>query len=264
MIELAISGTVATLTMDRPPVNAIDETFLDAFDVAMLGVERHGEIAMVVIRSRQRCFSAGADLARIGSYFGREHGPQEMTQFVRRFHELFRRIELLPAVTLSVLNGHALGGGLELALSCDLRMAAQSALLGLPEARVGMIPGAGGTQRLTRLCGLGVASRLILTGEMVGADEAVRLGLVQWSVPDVELEGRVAELIGRVSSLSRPALVAAKDCMQTYFDPAVDGYARELEKPLTLMKTREARERVEAFIARSARGGPRAKPETDR
>jgi enoyl-CoA hydratase/carnithine racemase len=253
MIELVITGTVATLAMARPPVNAIDEAFLDAFEAAARDIERNDQIAIVVIRSRQRCFSAGADLARIGSCFGRDDGPQEMVDYVRRFHELFRRIELLPAVTVSVINGAALGGGLELALSCDLRMAGQSALLGLPEARVGMIPGAGGTQRLTRLCGVGVASRLILTGETVGADEAVRLGLVQWSVPDDQLENRVEELVNRISSLSRPALVAAKDCLRAYFDPDVDGYARELEKPLILMRTIEAQQRIEAFISRAGR-----------
>lgn len=253
MIELAITGKVATLAMARPPVNAIDEAFLDAFEAAARDIEQDDQIAVVVIRSRQRCFSAGADLARIGSCFGRDDGPQEMVDYVRRFHVLFRRIELIPAVTVSVINGAALGGGLELALSCDLRMASQSALLGLPEARVGMIPGAGGTQRLTRLCGIGVASRLILTGETVGADEAVRLGLVQWSVPDEQLEGRVQDLVNRISSLSRPALVAAKDCLRAYFDPNVDGYARELEKPLVLMRTSEAQQRIEAFISRTGR-----------
>lgn len=253
MIELAITGAVATISMARPPVNAIDEAFLDAFDAVTSEIERNDEIAIVVIRSRQRCFSAGADLARIKSCFGRDDGPEEMVAYVRRFHGLFDRIERLQAVTLSVINGAALGGGLELALSCDLRLASRSALLGLPEARVGMIPGAGGTQRLTRLCGVGVASRLILTGETVGADEAVSLGLVQWSVPDEHLEGRVEDVVNRVSSLSRPALLAAKDCLQAYFDPDVDGYARELEKPLILMRTIEAQQRIEAFMSRAGR-----------
>jgi enoyl-CoA hydratase/carnithine racemase len=152
-------------------------------------------------------------------------------------------------VTLACVAGPALGGGLELALSCDLRIATQSAKLGLPEARVGMIPGAGGTQRLTRLCGQGTASRLILSGDMVDGAEAHRLGLVQWVVPDAELDAAVRAIAERIGGLSRAALVASKDCILAHFDPALDGYARELEKPVALMKNEESRQRVERFLS---------------
>jgi enoyl-CoA hydratase/carnithine racemase len=162
---------------------------------------------------------------------------------------LFDRLESLEAVTLAVIDGPALGGGLELALSCDLRIASTRSKIGLPEARVGMIPGAGGTQRLPRLCGPGVASRLILGGEIVDGAEAARLGVVQWSATAQDLEARVLEITTRVADLSRPALVASKDCIAAWSDPDADGYARELEKPRTLMNTREARTRVESFFA---------------
>ena len=253
MIDLSVAGSLATVVMSRPPVNAIDEAFLDAFGHAVDELERRPEIGAVLIRSSQKAFSAGADLALIASHFAAEDGPGDMVRYVARFHALFGRIERLPAVTLAAIKGAALGGGLELALSCDLRMAARSATLGLPEARVGMIPGAGGTQRLTRLCGIGVASRLILTGETVDGEEAARLGLVQWSVPDGELEARAQAVLDRVASLARPAVQAAKDCLLAYFDPAVDGFARELEKPLTLMKTPEARRRIGDFLSRRGR-----------
>lgn len=253
MIDLSVSGSVATIVMCRPPVNAIDEAFIDSFDRAIDEIERLDEIGAVRICSRQKTFSAGADLGRIKEFFAVDDGPNEMVRYVGRFHELFRRVERLPVVTLAAINGAALGGGLELALSCDLRVAAHSARLGLPEARVGMIPGAGGTQRLTRLCGIGVASRLILTGEVIDGPEAERLGLVQWSVPDAELEQRAQSVLERVSSLARPALRAAKDCLMAYFDPAIDGYARELEKPLTLMRTPEARDRIEGFLSGRSR-----------
>jgi enoyl-CoA hydratase/carnithine racemase len=140
-----------------------------------------------------------------------------------------------------------------MALSCDLRIAARSAKLGLPEARVGMIPGAGGPPRLTRLCGIGTASRLILAGEVVDGEEAERLGLVQWSVPDSQLAQRTRDLAERVRSPSKPALQAAKDCLAAYLDPEIDGHARELEKPLDLMRTTEARERIEHFLTGAAR-----------
>lgn len=253
MIDLSIAGPVAKIVMRRPPVNAIDDAFLDAFGRVVDALERQPELGAVMICSSQKAFSAGADLNLIKSHFAGEDGPRDMVRYVARLHELFGRIERLPAVTLAAINGAALGGGLELALCCDLRMAACSAALGLPEARVGMIPGAGGTQRLTRLCGIGVASRLILTGEVIDGEEAGRLGLVQWSVPDDELDRRAQAVLERVASLARPALQAAKDCLLAYFDPAVDGFARELEKPLTLMRTPEARSRIEDFLSRRGR-----------
>jgi enoyl-CoA hydratase len=253
MIDLQIVGGVATVMMCQPPVNAMSSAFLAAFTDAIDQLRQRTDISVVCIRSDQRCFSAGADLRQIQNYFAEHDGPQRTVQYVSKFHELFARIEALPSVTVALINGPALGGGLELALSCDLRIAARAAKLGLPEARVGLIPGAGGTQRLTRLCGLGIASRLILTGEVIDGDEAQRIGLAQWSVPGDELEDRARDLAERVASLSRPALQAAKDCIRAYFDPAVDGYARELETPLTLMNTPEARERIGAFFAATNR-----------
>jgi enoyl-CoA hydratase/carnithine racemase len=249
MISLTVDGGVATITMAQPPVNAIDDAFLAAFGRCLDELERQSDAAVVMIRSDQLCFSAGADLAQIRGYFADEDGPRRMVHYVSRFHALFHRLEQLPAVTLAVINGPALGGGLELALSCDLRIAARSAKLGLPEARVGMIPGAGGTQRLTRLCGIGTASRLILTAEVVDGEEAERLGLVQWHVADAQLAQHAYDLTERVRALSKPALQAAKDCLAAYFDPDVDGYRRELEKPLVLMKTVEARQRIERFLS---------------
>lgn len=253
MIDLEVAGSIAKIVMNRPPVNAIDDAFVGEFERAIDTLERESAVGAVMICSTQKTFSAGADLNGIKAHFASDNGPRQMVSYVRRLHQLFFRIERLPIVTLAAIKGAALGGGLELALSCDLRLASRSAVLGLPEARVGMIPGAGGTQRLTRLCSIGVASRLILSGEMVNGDEAERLGLVQWSVSDTDFEQQAQAVMDRVTSLSRPALAAAKDCLLAYFDPAVDGYARELEKPLTLMKTPEARNRIEDFLSRRGR-----------
>ena len=138
---------------------------------------------------------------------------------------------------------------MELPLACDLRIATHSAKLGLPETRIGMIPGAGGTQRLPRLCGPGVAARLILGAEVIDGRESSRVGLVQWAVELAELDAKIDDVASRVAGLSRPALLAAKDCLASALDPAADGYAREIEQPLTLMETPEARERIAAFFA---------------
>lgn len=248
MIHAQHQGPVTTLIMSRPPVNAIDPAFVGAFNEALDQVDA-ARPAVVVIRSDQRCFCAGADLGLIRACFDEEGGTARMVAYVRTLHQLFDRIEALPAVTLACISGATLGGGLELALSCDLRIAATSASLGLPEARVGMIPGAGGTQRLTRLCGPGVSARLILSADVVSGSEAVRLGLVQWAVDDANFAAETARIADRVGGLSRQALAASKDCIRAYFDPAIDGFARELEKPLELMASPDSKQRVARFFA---------------
>ncbi len=247
MIEVQHQGPLATIVMSRPPVNAIDPAFVAAFNAAIDKIDA-AKSTVVVLRSDQRCFCAGADLGLIRACFDEPGGTARMVAYVRTLHQLFDRIEALPAVTLACVSGPTLGGGLELALSCDLRIATASATLGLPEARVGMIPGAGGTQRLTRLCGPGVSKRLILGGDVVSGAEAQRLGIVQWAVEDAAFETEIARIADRIGGLSRQALLASKDCIQAYFDPAVDGFARELEKPLELMESEDSKQRVARFF----------------
>jgi len=255
MIHTEFQAGLATLRLARPPVNAFNPALVTAFQTALDAVERAPDVQLLIIDSDERAFCAGADLSLIQDFFAEPDGARRMVDYVTTLHTLFDRIESLPIVTLAVMRGTALGGGLELALACDLRLAASDAQLGLPEARVGMIPGAGGTQRLTRLCGPGVAARLILAAEVVAGDEAQRLGLVQWSAPAAAIDASVRDIARSVCGLSAPALVAAKDCIQAATDPDVDGYARELEKPAGLMATSEARQRIAAFFARPG-GGP--------
>jgi enoyl-CoA hydratase/carnithine racemase len=152
-------------------------------------------------------------------------------------------------VTIAEIGGAALGGGLELALACDLRIAAVEAKLGLPEARLGLIPGAGGTQRLTRLCGRPAAQRLILGAEVIDGATACDLGVVQWAVPRAELRERAAELARRVAALPLGALAASKACIAAAGEPGTGGYSLELEATRRLLTEPETRRRVEAFLA---------------
>ena len=248
MINLSQAGGIATILMSRPPVNAIDHAFIAALNGALDQIEREKPTA-VIIRSDQKCFSAGADLAMIQGYFSTPTGTAEMVDYVKALHAVYNRLEGLEAVTIAAIAGPALGGGLELALCCDMRIATTAAKIGLPEARIGMIPGAGGTQRLPRLVGPGIAARMILGGEVIDGAEAARLGVVQWTVAPDALDAKVAEVSERVAGLARPALAACKACMAAWFDPAKDGFALEIEQPLTLMGTTEARERIAAFFA---------------
>jgi len=250
MIRSEFTGAVATVTLSRPPVNAIDPAFVNALNAALDEIEAKAP-TLVIFRSDQKCFCAGADLTLIRGFFSSPDGVEAMVAYVKTLHAVFNRVEALPAVTLAAIDGAALGGGFELALSCDLRIATNRAKIGLPEARVGMIPGAGGTQRLTRLAGPGVSARLILGGEVVDGREAARLGIVQWACESDELDAEIEKISDRISALSRGALVAAKDCIAVWFDPGVDGFAREIEKPRTIMRSREAKHFVDAFFARA-------------
>jgi enoyl-CoA hydratase/carnithine racemase len=172
-----------------------------------------------------------------------------MYEYVAAIQRLYRRIEQLPQVTLAEIGGAAMGGGLELALACDLRVAGEDVKLGLPEAGLGLIPGAGGTQRLTRLCGRPLAARLILGAEIITGEVARELGVVQWAVPKTELPAMAADLAQRVAALPAAALAWSKACIAAAGEPGEDGYRDELEGTRRLLTDAETRQRVAAFFA---------------
>jgi enoyl-CoA hydratase/carnithine racemase len=154
-------------------------------------------------------------------------------------------------VTLAEIGGVALGGGLELALACDLRVAADSARLGLPETNLGLLPGAGGTQRLSRICGEAIASRLILGAEIINGAEALKLGLVQWSLPDDQLTEWTNDFLQHEGALPEHALAAAKSCIAASHNEDIDGYELELEETRRLHNFAETQRRVQSFLDKS-------------
>ena len=173
---------------------------------------------------------------------------------MRRLQQLFARLEAAPVVTLAEIGGAALGGGLELALACDLRVAAADAKLGLPETSLGVVPGAGGTQRLTRLCGSGIAKRLILGAELIDGGQAEQLGIVQWAQPRERLAAWTRELAERIASMPRGALAASKRCIQATGDADRNGFAEELAVTRELYCQAETRARVAEFLSRKNTG----------
>jgi enoyl-CoA hydratase/carnithine racemase len=201
------------------------------------------------LRSDQKAFCAGADLAEMRERFAAADGVEAMVGTAAGMQRVFARLEALPQVTLAEIGGAALGGGLELALACDLRIAACEAKLGLPEVRLGLVPGAGGTQRLTRLAGHATAARIILCAEPLDGTTAQALGVVQWAVPRAALEARAAEIAARIAALPGEALRACKSCIVAAADPARDGYAEELAQSRLLYGNRTTRQRVAAFLA---------------
>lgn len=249
MFQTSIAGQIATLTMSSPPVNALSEAWISGFSREIGGIEAQSDWKVLHLRSDQKVFCAGADVKEMRARFDAADGPDRTYAYVASIQRLYTRIESLPQVTLAEIGGAALGGGFELALACDLRIAAVEAKLGLPEVKLGLIPGAGGTQRLTRLVGRGLANRLILGAEAVDGATAERLGLVQWACPRAELADRAAEIAGRIAALPAAALAAAKLCMTSAATPGRGGYSDELELTRNLQTDAETRERISAFIA---------------
>jgi enoyl-CoA hydratase/carnithine racemase len=245
MIELDREGVLVVATLARHPVNAIDEDWL-----ARLGetLERLQDTSVLLLRSNQNVFCAGADLELMRSRFATPGGRARMVAFVGEIQRVFERLERLPQVTLAEIGGPALGGGLELALACDLRIAAEDARLGLPEPRLGLIPGAGGTQRLPRIAGTAVAKRLILTAEVLTGAQAAALGVVHWAVPAAELAARARQIARDIASLPAAALAEAKACIGAH-----NGYERELEATARLLAQDETQRRVRAFLEKRTR-----------
>jgi len=243
-------GRVLVATLSRPPVNALDDKLIAELDAVVERAIQDDDVAVLHLRSDQRVFSAGADLALIEACFATPQGPDAMTDVVRHMQRLYWRLESAPLVTLAEIGTTALGGGLELALACDLRVAALDARLGLPEARLGLLPGGGGTQRLTRLCGPGLAKRLILGAEVIDGAEAERLGLVQWARPRDQLAAFASEIAARYAAMPKAALAANKRCIAAATDPECDGYAVEITETRHLYDNPETRSKVSAFLAR--------------
>ncbi|HTW72036.1 MAG TPA: enoyl-CoA hydratase/isomerase family protein [Acetobacteraceae bacterium] len=252
MFDVKVADGVATVTMDRPPVNAMSQAWVAALHSLLDELEARDAWSVLHLRSALQVFSAGADLKEMRERFATPEGIEQQLEVIRGYQTLFARIEALPRVTLAEISGTALGGGFEVTLACDLRIAAQEAKVGLPELRLGLLPGAGGTQRMTRLAGRAVALRLILGAEQVDGAEAARLGLVQWAVPATELADAAAAVARRYAALPMHAAQAAKACIAAASSPGADGFNEEVEQSRGLLQTARTRDLVGAFLARSS------------
>jgi len=213
-LGLRHEGPLSWLSIERPKaLNALNAALLAELDTALDHIVARAGAgatrALIVTGAGEKAFVAGADIGEIALLRG--PGGRD---FARRGQALLDRVENLPVPVIAAVNGYALGGGCELALACHLRLAADTAVMGLPEVTLGVIPGYGGTQRLARQIGMGRALDMILTGRRVKADEALALGLVNRVVPAAELPAAAAELAGRLASISAPALRAALEAVR--------------------------------------------------
>jgi enoyl-CoA hydratase/carnithine racemase len=250
MIDFEKSGGVAVATLNRTPVNAINVEWMERFEAILTELEGDRETAVLRIRSEFKVFCAGFDIGLIKHHLESEGGSDAQIVDTRRLQEVYFLIENLTQVTIAEINGAAMGGGLELALSCDLRLAAEEAKMGLPEATLGQVPGAGGTQRLTRLCGRGVASGIILGVEVVDGAVAAEFGIVNKAVPLDKLDAEGARMAAHIAQYPAATLAASKACIHAQADPAINGFELEMTRNRALLDTPETAELVAAFFKR--------------
>ena len=253
MLDLTVAYGIATLTMANAPVNAMSDAWMVAFHEHLDVLDKRDDWAVLHIRSALKIFCAGAELKEMRARFAAPDGIAAQVKVIRDYQLLYDRIEMLPRVTLAEINGAALGGGFELALACDLRVAAAEAKIGLPELRLGLLPGAGGTQRMTRLAGRPAALRLILGAEQIGGQEAERLGLVQWCYPLADLQDKAVEIAHRYAALPAHAAAAAKACITAAATPGDGGFAEEMRQTEGLLNTDATKALVGAFLDRTNR-----------
>lgn len=236
---------IVTVTLNRPPVNALNGTLGRELREAFEQIDQEAEARVVLLTgSGERAFAAGADIRELQTL-----GVAEAELMAQRWHQLFRRMETFRLPIIAMVNGVAFGGGCELAMACDLRIASETARFGQPEINLGLIPGWGGSQRLPRLIGVGRALELLLTGEPIDAAEAFRIGLVNRVVPAERLLDTATNLAQTLRDKGAIALNLIKTCVYTGMDGALDaGLAFETRQFGTVCGTEDKREGVAAFL----------------
>lgn len=247
-LHLERVGAVATLRLDRPAaLNALDAETLREIARALRDIRRDDGVRVLVITGTgEKAFSAGADIAAMSAM-----SAQEGHAFSRLGHEVMGRVEALPVPVIAALNGVALGGGLELALACDLIVAADSARVGQPETNLGLIPGFGGTQRLVMRIGLARARDLVYRGHLVRADEAERIGLVDRVVPAAELAAESAKLALELAARAPIAIRQAKRATRAAAEAVLaTGCQYEIEAFAVTFASEDRVEGTRAFLER--------------
>ena len=238
-------GRIAILTINRPDkLNALNQQVRDEMLEILAQLENDAEVGVIVITGAgEKSFIAGAD---IGEFAGRTPFDQ---RHAMRSPRIFDIMASYPKPVIAMINGFCLGGGCELAMSCDIRIASDKARFGQPEINLGLIPGGGGTQRLPRLVGVGQAMRLILSGDMVGAAEAKEMGLVEMVVPAEELRAKTLELAGKIAGKSPLTLKVAKEAIRTSERTSVeDGITYERDLFCLCFSSADKEEGVKAFL----------------
>ncbi|MBA3046605.1 MAG: enoyl-CoA hydratase/isomerase family protein [Candidatus Thermoplasmatota archaeon] len=242
---LAVEESIGTITINRPSVlNALNTATLQELKCAALEMQADDSVKVIILTGAERAFAAGADISEMmpmTAIQGAEHG--------RMGQDVFSTIENLGKPVIAAVNGFALGGGCELAMACDIRVASEKAKFGQPEVKLGVTPGFGGTQRLPRLVGRAKAKELIFTGDMIGAAEAHRIGLVNSVFPPEELMGAARKLATQIAANGEIAVSLCKRAINQGIEVDLgSGCALEAEIFGLCFSTEDQKEGMKAFI----------------
>ncbi len=244
-IALDIKEHIATLTIQSPPANALSTTLINDLAARFDEIEADGTVKAVILKGDGRFFSAGADIKE----FTELQEASDYEKLARNGQELFERIEKFSVPVIAAVHGAALGGGLELAMSCHIRIVTESAKLGLPELTLGIIPGFAGTQRLPQLVGNAKAYELILTGEPITGEEAGKIGLANHVVSEEDLEETAETLAKKIAAKSKPTIEKVMELVPyAKFASFSAGVVAEAEAFGEVFGNEDAKEGVQAFL----------------
>jgi len=244
-ILINIHEHVLTITVNRPDkLNALNAQTIQEIGDAVKRAEDNREISGIIITgSGSKAFIAGADISEFSKY-----SVEEGKALSASGQKVFKSIELCKKPVIAAINGFALGGGCELAMSCHLRVASDNAKFGQPEVKLGLIPGYAATQRLVQLIGKGKAMELLMTADMIGAEEARQLGLVNYVTTPDQLLPKVNELLAKINANGPNAISSIIRCVDAYFTDGVDGFQFEVDEFGKCFKTDDFNEGVSAFL----------------
>lgn len=239
------ADAIAIITVNRPDkLNALNHATIQEIGQAVRAAEKDSAVAGIIITGAgPKSFVAGADISEFAHY-----SVEEGKKLSADGHTVFKSIETCTKPVIAAVNGFALGGGCELAMSCHLRVASDNAKFGQPEVKLGVIPGYAGTQRLVQLIGKGKALELLMTADMIGAEEAHRLGLVNHVVAQDQLMAKTHEIMNKIIAQSPKAIAGIVRCVDAYFTDGEDGFKTEVEEFGKCFGTDDFREGVGAFM----------------
>lgn len=244
-ILYVIEDNILTITINRPSkLNALNaDTFTDLRDAFTHAKAEENLKAIIITGSGDKAFVAGADITEFNDL-----DADHASHLSARGHAIFNTIEGMHVPVIAAVNGFALGGGLELALACHIRVGSENARLGLPEVTLGLIPGYGGTQRLVQTVGKGKAFELIMTADMVDAATALKLNLLNHVVPQEELLPLAKKIATKIGTRGPVAIAKAIKCVNAYYDKGVDGFQTEIDSFGRLFITEDVKEGASAFL----------------
>ncbi len=244
-VELQQQGNVAVVTINRPEVlNALNSQVISELDSVLSEIKSREDLHVVVITGAGRSFVAGADISEMSEY-----SASDAKNFSVRGNNVFMRLTRFNRPVIAAVNGFALGGGCELAMACDIRIASDKAKFGMPEVGLGIMPGFGGTQRLARIVGMSTATELVLTSRTIGAEEALQIGLVNHVYPAEEMLEKAMELAHQIAAKPQVAVRQAKQSIRLGMQMDVSsGVAFEAEAFGLCFSTEDQKDAMHAFL----------------